>query len=81
MKRKSRAELESIVTRLRTKTGTDYTLIWAYGRPRLYAKGESVEVSPRLPTTAMYDWLSAFEDGLDVGYAVGYAAHEKEIKP
>ena len=47
---------------------------WAYGRPRAYLRstpGGSLlrELSPRLSTGPMADWLTAFEKGLRMGAA------------
>ena len=44
-------------------TGLDLTVGWAYGRPRVYANQQSVEVSPRLPKPQLQEWLWAFEKG------------------
>lgn len=46
---------------------------WAYGRPRTYLREASDghllrELSPRLSTGPMADWLTAFEAGLRMGY-------------
>jgi hypothetical protein len=46
---------------------------WPYGRPRAYLREASDgdllgELSPRLSTGPMADWLTAFEKGLRMGY-------------
>ena len=38
---------------------------WAYGQPRIYANGGSMELSHKLPTGEMYEWLLGFSEGLD----------------
>lgn len=43
---------------------------WAYGRPRVYLYHEEKqlgELSPRLSTGPMLDWLYAFLRGLELG--------------
>lgn len=67
MTRTTHAELHDLVALIRRATGQDYTLEWAYGRPRLYRDGGSVDVSPRLSTGPMLEWLHAFYAGIDAG--------------
>jgi hypothetical protein len=47
---------------------------WAYGRPRIYLRDENGsqvrELSPRLSTGPMYDWLCAYEKGLCMGLMI-----------
>jgi len=44
---------------------------WAYGKPRVYIRdkdgGLEKELSPRLSTAPMLDWLRAFQEGLFMG--------------
>jgi len=44
---------------------------WAYGRPRVYLHDENGcqvrELSPRLSTGPMLDWLRAYLEGLEMG--------------
>ena len=44
-----------------------YFVQWAYGRPRLMRAGGSVDVSPRLPSGQLADWMRAFHAGIIVG--------------
>ena len=76
MERTTRADLEDKVNVINRITHGDYTLGKAYGRFRLYRDGESTEVSPRLPMGQLGDWLSAYVDGLCMGYNLG----QRELK-
>jgi len=44
---------------------------WAYGKPRVYIRDKEgrleKELSPRLSTGPMMDWLRAFSEGLYMG--------------
>jgi hypothetical protein len=42
-----------------------YRVEYAYGRPRLVRAGGSVDVSPRLPTGALADWMRAYIAGIN----------------
>jgi hypothetical protein len=65
MRRVTRADLQEKVGVLnRILPGHDYEVTWAYGQPRLYRDGGSVEVSPRLATGALSDWMSAYIAGI-----------------
>jgi hypothetical protein len=78
MTRTTRKELDllaSIITHaLECEAGTPctdtpsarvYTIEYAYGRPRLMRADGSVDVSPRLPTGELAQWMRAFIDGID----------------
>jgi hypothetical protein len=67
MARITQDELFGVVNVIRKITGKDYDLEWAYGRPRLVVAGGSRDVSPRLSTGPLYDWLHAFLAGIEVG--------------
>jgi len=41
---------------------------WGYGQARIYTAGGARELSPRLSTGQMLDWLEAFQTGLKMGY-------------
>jgi hypothetical protein len=63
MARTSPRDLDGLAKRMREITGIDFTVGWAYGRPRLYSDGESREVSPRLPSGQLLDWMHAYMKG------------------
>jgi hypothetical protein len=42
-----------------------YTIEYAYGRPRLMRAHGSVDVSPRLSTGELAQWMRAFVAGID----------------
>ncbi len=44
--------------------GIDIACHYAYGRPRMTTKAQNVDLSPRLSTREMYEWLNGFEAGL-----------------
>ena len=45
----------------------DFSVGYAYGKPRLYRNDNSREVSPRLPKDQLADWIGAFIYGIEVG--------------
>ena len=49
----------------------DYSLDSAYGGLRLVRKQESIDVSPRLGKSQLYEWIHAYRQGLDVGKELG----------
>ena len=57
------------VSKLENNPEQQYSIGYAYGRPRLYRRMESVEVSPRLPKPDLERWLSAYHAGICVGLA------------
>lgn len=60
----TRANLESQVDLLNRMFPTaDFSLDRAYGRHRLVRKGGSVDVSPRLPSGQLDEWMRAFRAG------------------
>lgn len=63
--RTTKTQLRETVARLNRK-GAKITISWAYGRPRVYDHSESRELSPRLPTGEMSQWLDGFEAGYDM---------------
>jgi hypothetical protein len=63
MDRVTKSRLDRLCGYLNTITGIEHTIEYAYGRPRLMRSGGSVEVSPRLPKPALYDWIHAYLDG------------------
>lgn len=77
MERKTRKDLEAIVAVLNRNTDNRYgfSLGKAYGGYRLECYNESRDVSPRLSTRQMYDWLHAFSAGLDYAIMAGYVGN------
>lgn len=71
MARTSSKDLDNVARHLSAMAGKPYTVGWAYGRPRLYTDGESTEVSPRLPSGQLLEWMYAFAKGFDTGYKAG----------
>lgn len=73
--RRTKADLDQIVRVLETMTGRAYRVEYAYGRPRLYEvigpSGACRDVSPRLPKSELYDWISAYIDGYSAGLTAG----------
>jgi len=58
-------DLEQLVRILRKRTGRDFEIEYAYGRPRLVVNRGSTDVSPRLSTGELQRWIWAFMDGMD----------------
>lgn len=54
----------------RTDQAYDFTIQYAYGKPRLHRKGYSVDVSPRLSKRELYEWIDAYLEGLSLGLDV-----------
>jgi len=50
-----------------TDNTIDYELDSAYGGYRLVSNQGSRDVSPRLSTAALYFWIHAFRQGVEVG--------------
>jgi len=73
MPRITRRQLDQLVTVLNNRVtppkGKRYALEYAYGRPRLILEDKKKltarDISPRLPTGALYMWISAFIDGAE----------------
>lgn len=66
----SRQELYSLAGHLNRLTSNryNYTVEFGYGKPRLYSHHGSVEISPRLSVSALYDWMHAYIAGIEIGY-------------
>lgn len=78
MNRVTKADLDQLVTIIESRTGDDgYSIVYAYGRPRLYHETGTrvVEVSPRLSAREMSLWLDGFIEGID---AVDVEEEEEE---
>ncbi len=56
---------------------TGYYIEWAYGQPRLMLKSDNghVDVSPRLSTGRLYQWMMAFVMGATV-----VNTHNREVR-
>ena len=63
----TRKQLQSKAKYIARISGLDISIGYAYGHPRVYLNGESVELSPRLPAGQLLDWLNAFEQGYEYG--------------
>ena len=71
MRRTTKKQIHAIETQINNlldEMGADYEIFvqWAYGQPRAHkieADG-TYDLSPRLATGPMYDWLYAFYQGL-----------------
>lgn len=62
----TKKDLYQTVNVLNNLTGNkfDFSIGYAYGSPRLYAKHKSIEISPRLSTSQLYTWIYAYIDGI-----------------
>lgn len=67
MARTSKSDLNEMANFLSKNTGIDFEIGWAYGAPRLQADRGSRDVSPRLPSGQLMDWMHAFAAGIDLG--------------
>jgi len=81
MPRITQRDLDNAATVLQNATGNPtYRIEYAYGQPRLYRDHPKLsgpqEVSPRLPRGELYQWISAYIDGVAVGYDIGKAERE-----
>lgn len=65
MHRVTKAEIRDYVEYLRKTTNLPLSVGWAYGRPRVSIS--SNDLSPRLPTGQLADWLNAFAQGYSYG--------------
>lgn len=65
MARVTRNELRATVARLQGR-GYPIEIQWAYGRPRIFTEDGSHELSPRLSTGPMAEWLDGFETCIDM---------------
>ena len=69
--RTTRDQLDSLVRVINRSLDTDtFEIEYAYGRPRLTRANRSVDVSPRLSTGELAQWLHAFIDGIDARRSV-----------
>ena len=67
----TRHDLGSLTEQINHLLGDgDLTVEWAYGQPRVYRAGGSVEVSPRLANGELWRWLHAYEKGIIAGREV-----------
>lgn len=80
MARITKADLDQLVTIIKTRTGDDgYFIEYASGRPRLYlgvgdlgmrASGRVREMSPRLTARELSYWLDGFIEGIEADVEV-----------
>jgi hypothetical protein len=70
--RVTKDELEGLAASLNemSRHKHDFSIERAYGQPRLMAQGGSVEISPRLSSKELAQWIRAFAQGLSIGKAV-----------
>lgn len=66
-------DLENVTARIARKLSLSIAIEYAYGRPRAYYASPKPgtyyrELSPRLPKPALYEWLTAFESGIDAAW-------------
>ena len=66
------SRLRNVVDLLKRETDDtiDYELDSGYGGYRLVSHKQSHDVSPRLSTVALYYWIHAFRQGVEVGKAL-----------
>ncbi len=71
MARVTQKSLRELVEHTRKLTGLPIVIQWAYGRPRLHLEefgGTGLsDLSPRLPTGQMEEWIYAFRQGFAHG--------------
>jgi len=67
--RTTRRELEQLAKTINIALAQkdEYFVQWTYGQPRLMRAGGSVEVSPRLPSGQLAQWMRAFYAGVWAG--------------
>jgi hypothetical protein len=58
-------ELADLINRRLGELSGTYFVQFAYGRPRLFRSGGAVEVSPRLPTGELAQWMRAYISGIE----------------
>lgn len=63
-KRSDLDELVGIINRY-LASGDEHFIQYAYGQPRLFRAGGSIEVSPRLSAGELAQWMRAFIKGID----------------
>jgi len=71
--RVTKSELEGLADSLNeiTKGKYDFSIEWAYGSPRLVAQGGSADVSPRLTSKELAQWIHAFTNGYTLAKSRG----------
>lgn len=74
----TKTQIREAVESMRKQTGLDVSVGWAYGRPRVYMDGESRDLSPRLSTGELDQWISAFMAGFGFGQQNGYGQRDRE---
>ena len=76
MRRTTIEDLDHLAGMISRMLKQSYTIGYAYGRPRLYTKNESVEVSPRLPKGELMQWMEVLIQGIGLGFARNAASAE-----
>ena len=66
-KRITKADLRAKAEHINRIAGLDVEIGYAYGRPRAHLNKGSKDLSPRLPSGQLWDWLNAFETGIEYG--------------
>ena len=64
MVRTTRPDLDHLAAIIERLTGQEHRIVYAYGQPRLYRAGGSVEVSPRLAAGDLAQWMQAYIAGI-----------------
>lgn len=54
-----------------TRNSIDYELDGAYNGYRLVRNNGSHDVSPRLSKGALYEWIHAYRQGVEIGKVIG----------
>lgn len=65
MARTTEKDIRQLVQIMANRTGHSYMVQWAYGRPRIHSGDGSRDVSPRLPTGQLKEWIHGFLTGVD----------------
>lgn len=65
MTRITKRDLDGLCDTIKDTLGDDsYSVEYGYGKPRLYRQNGSREVSPRLPSGELYQWMWAYLEGI-----------------
>lgn len=66
MARTSQSDLDNMAAHLSDVTGRDLSIGWAYGQPRLEEMGGYRDVSPRLPSGQLLDYMRGMLEGISL---------------
>ena len=64
MRRTTKKEIERFVDMMRLR-GADISVEWSYGRPMCHTANGGKDLSLRLPTGQLSNWLLGYEAGYD----------------